>query len=325
MAATAGRTRVFASPLARRLAREADVDLGTVRGSGPGGRVRRQDLEAFLAVRAGGGLGRTDHAGVPSALISIDPTAAPQTLRRDISGGHLETPLPLATAPDRLVRPTLPATFGQRIAQSKSAIPHFYLTVDCIIDRTLEVRDDLNRRGAPIGLALTMEDFILRAVALSMVELPHVNAVWLDDHVGIYHAVDISLVVEGGSGLVAPVIRNADRKGLGEISSESRALMAQAMDGSLMPEQCAGGSFAIFSLGSRGVRTFSAIVPAPQACILAVGAAQRSAVVRNGEIAQATVMSCTLSVDHRVVDGVAAAELLAAVKRRIEDPQLMLL
>jgi pyruvate dehydrogenase E2 component (dihydrolipoamide acetyltransferase) len=217
------------------------------------------------------------------------------------------------------------AQFWQRIAESKPAVPHFYLTVDCAIDRLLELQGDLNRRMAGLGPELTIDDFILRAAALSLVEYPRANAVWCGDHIRLYRSVDIAFVVGSSGGSAMPVLRDAGGKGLSALASESRVLTAKVQDGTLTPELCEGGSFTIFHLAAHGIRTFQAIIPTSHACALAIGAPQQAVVVRDGKIAQATIMSCSLSVDHRVVDGSLGAELLAAFKRRIEDPLLMLL
>ena len=212
---------------------------------------------------------------------------------------------------------------AKRMAESKSSVPHFYLRVDCTIDELLKVRAEINKRVAPAKI--TINDIVIRACALALREVPAANVSWAGDGSMIRRgAVDISVAVAVPGGLVTPIVRTADRKGLVAISEEMKALAERARQGKLAPEEYQGGSFSISNLGMYGIRSFDAIINPPQAAILAVGAGAQRPVVRDGQIVPATVMSCTLSVDHRVVDGATGAELLGAIRRNLEYPPAML-
>jgi pyruvate dehydrogenase E2 component (dihydrolipoamide acetyltransferase) len=202
-------------------------------------------------------------------------------------------------------------------------VPHFYLTVDYKLDKLLALRSELNQRGD--GVKLSVNDFIIRAVALGLRKVPAANASFSETAIRLYDEVDISVAVATPAGLLTPIIRHADQKGLAAISSEMKALAAKAKDGKLKPEEFQGGGFSISNLGMYGIKDFAAIINPPQGCILAVGAGEQRPVVIDGALAIATVMSCTLSVDHRVVDGAIGAEFLAALRGLIEDPLTMLL
>jgi pyruvate dehydrogenase E2 component (dihydrolipoamide acetyltransferase) len=210
---------------------------------------------------------------------------------------------------------------AKRLQESKQTIPHFYLTVDCRIDELLKMRKRIN----DTGLKVSVNDFVVRAVALALREVPAANAAWTDEALLLFEDVDISVAVATPNGLITPIVKNADQKGLAAISDEVKALAAKARDGKLRPEEFTGGGFTISNLGMFGIKDFAAIINPPQSCILAVGAGEQRPVVNGAAIEIATVMSCTLSVDHRSVDGAVGAEFLGAFKRRIEDPALMLL
>ena len=289
--------RIFASPLARRMAERAGLDLAALRGTGPRGRIVRADVEAALS------------EGPPQAASEAPPPVAP----------------PPAGAGDEIVPHTnMRKTIARRLSESKRTVPHFYLTVDCEIDRLLATRRKFAERGGA-GRGISVNDFVIRAAALALREVPDANASWSDDGIVRYAAVDVSVAVATGGGVIAPVVRNADRKGLGEISAEMKDLAARARSGGLRPEEYQGGTFSISNLGMYGVREFSAIVNPPQSAILAVGAGEPRPVVRDGALAVATVATCTLSCDHRVVDGAVGARLLAAFKGFVEYPSTMLL
>lgn len=285
--AISGESRVFATPLARRMASQAGLDIAGIVGSGPRGRVVKADIDAAMwAERA--------------------PTAAP-------GAGHGETVR--LSAMRRVI--------AERMTESKSTIPHFYLTVDCEIDAMLAVRAEINRRAAPSKVSVN--DVIIRACAAALHEVPEANVSWAGEGRLICHkAIDISVAVAVQGGLVTPIVRDADRKGLIEIAEETKQLAARARDGKLDPSEYQGGSFTVSNLGMYGVKQFDAVINPPQACILAVGAAEQRPVVRDGQLAVAAVMTCTLSVDHRVVDGATAAGFLGAVKSLIEYPPAML-
>jgi pyruvate dehydrogenase E2 component (dihydrolipoamide acetyltransferase) len=300
--------RIFASPLARRVASEKGVDLATVTGSGPHGRIIRQDVEQAVGKP---GAGKAAAAGQAT-------TKAPA-----ISGtqGFGEG------AFDLIPHSSMRKTIARRLQESKQFVPHFYLTVDFEIDRLLKLREEINAaapKEGPGAYKLSVNDFVIKACALALKQVPAANASWSDDGVKMYKTADISVAVAIPNGLVTPIIRDADSKRLTEISSEMKALAGRAKDGKLKPEDYTGGSFSVSNLGMFGIKNFSAIINPPQACILAVGAGTQQPVVHNGELAVATVMSATLSVDHRVVDGAIGAQYIAALKRLIEQPLGML-
>jgi pyruvate dehydrogenase E2 component (dihydrolipoamide acetyltransferase) len=301
--------RVFASPLARRIAAEKGVDLTAVTGSGPHGRIIRQDVEQ--AVGKGG-------TAAKAAAGTAAPAKAPA-----ISGtqGFGEG------AFDLVPHTNMRKTIARRLQESKQFVPHFYLTVDFELDRLLKLREEINAaapKDGPGAYKLSVNDFVIKACALALKQVPTANASWSDDGVKMYKTADISVAVAIPGGLVTPIIRAAESKRLTEISGEMKALAGRAKDGKLKPEDYTGGSFSVSNLGMFGIKNFSAIINPPQSCILAVGAGEQRAVVHGGQLAVATVMSATLSVDHRVVDGAIGAEYLAALKRLIEQPLGML-
>ena len=219
---------------------------------------------------------------------------------------------------------TMRKVIAERMAHSKSTVPHFYLTVDCEIDELLKARKKLSERLGETPLTVT--DIIIRACGLALMEIPDANVGWESDGMmRRYHTADISVAVAIEGGLITPIVRGADKKGLSEISATVRDLATRAREGKLAPEEYQGGSFTISNLGMFGIKQFDAVINEPQGCILAVGAGEPRPVVKNGELAVATVMSCTLSCDHRVVDGATGAKLLGAIKRLIEYPPAMLL
>ncbi len=284
--------RVLASPLARRMAEQQGVDLAAVNGSGPNGRVVKADIEGYAG-------------GAPSAAAA--PAAAGET--------------PYDLVPVNNIRKVV----ARRLTESKQQVPHFYLTVDCEIDAMLAVRADLNSRAKDGEFKISVNDVVIKAAAVALMEVPAANASWSDDGIKMYKQADISVAVAIDDGLITPIVRNANGKGLRTISDEMRDLSARAREGRLTPEEFQGGTFSISNLGMYGVKDFQAVINPPQGCILAVGAGEQRAIVKDGALAIATVMSCTLSVDHRVVDGAVGAEFLIAFKALIEDPLGMLL
>ena len=215
-------------------------------------------------------------------------------------------------------------TIARRLTESKQQVPHFYLTVDCEIDGLLELRKTLNDK-ADGAYKLSVNDLVIKAAAIALRRVPKANASWTDEGVKLYKSADISVAVAIEGGLITPVVRQADNKGLETISLEMKELSERAREGKLGPEEYQGGTFSISNLGMYGIKDFCAVINPPQACILAVGAGEQRPVVKDGALAVATVMSCTLSVDHRAVDGAIGAEYLGAFKRLIEDPLGMLL
>jgi pyruvate dehydrogenase E2 component (dihydrolipoamide acetyltransferase) len=234
-----------------------------------------------------------------------------------------------AIGPHKLVPlSTMRRVIARRLTESKQQVPHFYLTVDCEIDKLLAGRAALNAKSpekGPGAFKLSVNDFVIKAVAVALRQVPAANASYSDDGLLMWDNVDISVAVAIPGGLITPIVRNADAKGLAQISNEMKDLAARAKDGKLKPEEFQGGGFSISNLGMFGIKEFAAVINPPQGAILAIGAGEQRPVVRNGALAIATVMSCTLSVDHRVVDGAVGAEFLAAFKRIVEDPLAMLL
>lgn len=286
--------RVFASPLAKRLAANANFDLKGVQGSGPNGRIVKADVEKAIA------------AGPRSApKAAAAQSSAPGTL-----GSYKAVP-----------NSSMRKIIAKRLQESKQTVPHFYLTVDYVIDDLLKLRKDVNEKG---GYKISVNDFVIKACAIALKKMPHVNASWAEDDIHVYDDVDISVAVATPEGLITPIVRKADQKSLSAISAEMKDLASRAKDKKLKLEEFQGGGFSISNLGMFGVKDFAAIINPPQACILAVGAGEQRPVVKNGALAIANVMSCTLSVDHRVVDGAVGAEFLQVLKGLIENPLTML-
>ncbi|MCM0021428.1 MAG: pyruvate dehydrogenase complex dihydrolipoamide acetyltransferase, partial [Tagaea sp.] len=274
--------RVFASPLAKRMAEQGGLDLAKIKGSGPGGRVVKHDVEAALS---GGGAKKS---AAPAAAASAPAQAAVSSSALAGIGPHKLVPLS-----------TMRKVIARRLTESKQQVPHFYLTVDCEIDKLLAGRAALNARSpekGPGAFKLSVNDFIIKAVAVALRQVPNANASFSDDGMLLWDNVDISVAVAIPGGLITPIIKDADKKGLVGISNAMKDLAARAKDGKLKPEEFQGGTFSISNLGMFGIKDFAAVINPPQGCILAVGAGEQRPVVKNGALAVATVMSCTLSV-----------------------------
>ena len=299
--------RIIASPLARRMASQAGLDLAGVSGTGPNGRIVKADVEAAIA----GG------ASAAPAAASAAPAGAPAAPTN-------AEKLPFEPEFELEAHSTMRKTIARRLTESKQQVPHFYLTVDCEIDELLTLRKTLNEKGDG-AYKLSVNDLVIKAAAIALRRVPKANASWTDEGVKLYKSADIAVAVAIDGGLITPVVRQADYKGMETISSEMKELSARARDGNLGPEEYQGGTFSISNLGMYGIKDFCAVINPPQACILAVGAGEQRPVVKDGALAVATVMSCTLSVDHRAVDGAIGAEYLGAFKTLIEDPLNMLL
>ena len=297
--------RIFASPLARRMAKQAGLALEAIAGTGPNGRIVKADIEAAIAAAA---------AAPAAAVAASAPAAAP-------AAPPAHAPVAYRDAPASTMRKVI----AQRLQEAKREVPHFYLTVDCAVDALLETRAQLNERSDAYNLSVN--DFVIRAAALALRKVPAANASWVDGALRQYQSADISVAVAIDDGLVTPIVRNADGKGLAEISAEVKELAgrARAKPMALAPEEYQGGTFSVSNLGMYGIKEFAAIINPPQSMILAVGTAEQRPVVKDGALAIATMMSCTLSVDHRVVDGALGATFLQAFKGLIEDPLTMLL
>ena len=315
-AAGNGANRTFASPLARRMAEQAGLDLGSLTGSGPHGRIIKVDIEAALA----GGVPAAPPAAAPTgnALVPA-PAAAPAASGPSAKDLADLLGMTYEAVPNSNMRKTI----ARRLGEAKQTIPHFYLSIDCELDNLLAVRKELNARDE--GFKLSVNDFVIRASALALKAVPAANASWTDAEILLYDHADVSVAVATPNGLITPVIKQAEGKGLAQISNEMKDLAGRAREGKLKPEEYQGGTFSVSNLGMYGITEFAAIINPPQGCILAVGAGQQRPVVKDGALAVATVMTCTLSVDHRVVDGAVGAEFLAAFKKLIEDPLAMLL
>ncbi|CAB3692680.1 dihydrolipoamide acetyltransferase family protein [Achromobacter pestifer] len=286
--------RLFASPSARRLARLMGVDLHALAGSGPGGRIVRVDIE---------------HA---AAQTRPAPDAKPAPAASDLPGGR----------GDLTPHTPMRATIARRLVQSKQQVPHFYLSVDCRMDAVMAARESLNQRAqaGPDPVRYSVNDLLLLAVARAVERVPEINAQWTDEGILHHQQVDLSVAVALASGLITPIVRDAGRMGLRELSAQVRLLAEQARSGRLRPEQYEGGSLTVSNLGMHGVRSFAAIINPPQSAILAAGAVTRQPVVEGDALAIGHVMSLTLSADHRVVDGALGARFLKEVRHFLEHP-----
>ncbi len=308
--------RIFASPLARRMAKQAGIDLSGLHGSGPNGRIIRTDIEAAQQ----GGAAKAAPAPVSQPAAAAAPAAALPAPK---------PPAPAVNAPHTLLPNTaMRKVIARRLSESKQTVPHFYVSMDIELDAMLKLRADLNAKSAkdgPGAFKLSVNDLVIKAAAVVLRRIPKVNSTFTEDNVVLYDDVDISVAVSIPDGLITPIIRKADQKGLATISNEMKDLAARARAGKLRPEEFQGGGFSVSNMGMYGVSNFAAIINPPQAGILAVAAGTQRPVVRDGQLAIATVMTCTLSVDHRVVDGALAAEWIAEFKRVVEDPLSLML
>ncbi len=291
--------RVAASPLAKRIAAEKNLNLSTISGSGPRGRIVKDDVLSY----SGKGASSCSRHGVVTRNPQEYQAVKNNNVRKIIA---------------------------KRLLESKQTVPHFYLSVDLQIDKLLDVRKSLNEladvdsKGVP-AYKISVNDLVTKAVALALRAVPAANSSWTDEAILLYNNVDVSIAVAVDGGLLTPIVRNADQKSIPEISNEIKALAKKARDGKLQPEEFQGGGFSISNLGMYGIDSFQAIINPPQSCILAVGAGVEKPIVENGEISIATIMNVTLSSDHRSVDGAVGAEFLKALKKFIENPVAMLI
>jgi pyruvate dehydrogenase E2 component (dihydrolipoamide acetyltransferase) len=297
--------RVFASPLARRMAQQAGIDLKAVQGSGPHGRIVKADVEKAPK-------------GAAAPAVAAGKAAAPAA-----SGPGARQLADLLKMPYKLEPLSgMRKTIARRLTESKQTVPHFYLTIDTEIDELLSLRKRLNDKT---DAKISVNDFVIRAVALALKKVPTANASYDDSGMMYYEHADISVAVATPNGLITPIIKAAEGKGLTQIATEMKDLAARARDGKLKPDEFQGGTFSISNLGMFGIKQFEAVINPPQGCILAIGAGEQRPIVRNGQIVPATIMTCTLSVDHRAVDGAVGAQFLQAFKGFIDDPLTMLL
>jgi pyruvate dehydrogenase E2 component (dihydrolipoamide acetyltransferase) len=303
--------RVFASPLARRLAKDAGIDLSRVTGSGPHGRVVAHDIEA---AKKGGGMRAPAAAGAPAIQVPSD-----EQIRALFEEGSYEF------VPHDGMRKTI----AKRLVESKSTIPHYYLTVDVELDALLAARQSINS-ASPMGedgkprFRVSVNDLLIKALALALIKIPDANVTWTEGGMLKHKHADVGVAVAIPNGLITPIVRHADEKSLSSISNEMRDLAGRARNRKLKPMEYQGGTTALSNLGMLGIKEFSAVINPPHSTILAVGAGEERAVVRKGKIEVATVMTATLSADHRAVDGALGAELLTAFKSFVEKPISML-
>ncbi len=284
--ATSSGGRVKASPLAKRIAEQEGVNLSFVQGTGPNGRIVKSDV---LNAPKGGGAGVVRRNAVEAVSI-----------------------------PNNNMRKVV----ARRLTESKQTVPHFYLSVDLNIDALLSAREALNKKGKD-KYKISVNDLVIKAAAMALRDVPAANASWSEAAIIQYNNIDISVAVAIDGGLITPIVKNADQKTIVQISSEIKDLAKRAKENALKPEEFQGGGFSVSNLGMYGVKNFQAIINPPQACILAVGAGEQKPVVKNGQVVISNIMNCTLSVDHRVVDGAIGATFLQAFKAYIEEPVLM--
>ncbi len=312
-AAADGANRVFASPLARRMAKEAGIEVGRIQGSGPHGRIVARDVEA---AKSGKGLAAAPAAaaGIPFAI------QAPS----DDKIRALFEPDSYEVIPHDNIRKVI----ARRLVEAKLTIPHFYLTLDCNIGKLLAAREEINaaapkdKDGKP-AYKLSVNDFVIKALAVALQRIPDANVTWTEGGMLKHKHSDIGVAVSIPGGLITPVVRHAEVKSLSVISNEMKDYAARARAKKLKPEEYQGGSSAVSNLGMYGIKDFAAVINPPHATILAVGAGEERAIVKNGKIEAAWIMSITLSTDHRAVDGALGAELIGAFKTLIENPVMM--
>jgi len=282
--------RLFATPLAKRLAKQRDIDLSLLTGSGPNGRILKIDIENFKEEKKS----------------QVDN-------------------IPLSNNNSELIKnSSMRKTIAERLVKSKNEAPHFYLSIDCNIEQLLKARSTINSKSND-EYKISVNDMIIKAASATLLKVPKANASWENENTRYFKNTDISVAVAIDGGLITPIIKNVEFKGLLEISNEMKTLAQKAKEGKLKPEDYIGGSFSISNLGMYGIKEFSAVINPPQGCILAIGVREQRAIVTNNQISIATMMTVTLSCDHRVVDGAVGAEYLSKFKEFIENPSLMLL
>jgi len=311
--------RPFASPLARRLAKDAGLDLSKVQGSGPHGRIVERDIEA------------AKQGGAAKAAPAAAPAAAPKPAAAPLAAGPSDEATKKLFEPgsyEEIPHDGMRKTIARRLTEAKQTIPHFYLTVDCELDALLKLRAELNaaapeKDGKPT-YKLSVNDMVIKALALALRDKPEANVSWTEAVMLRHKQVDVGVAVAIPNGLITPIIRDAARKTLSQISNETKDLAGRAKNRKLKPEEYQGGTTAVSNLGMYGVKEFTAVINPPHSTIIAVSAGEQRAVVKNGALAIATVMSVTLSADHRAVDGALGAELMQAFKGYIEKPMAML-
>jgi pyruvate dehydrogenase E2 component (dihydrolipoamide acetyltransferase) len=308
-----GHDRTFSSPLARRLAKEAGIELARISGSGPHGRVIARDVE-----EAKSGKGLKAPAAAPAGAPSIAPSMSDKQIRALFEDGSYEV----------IPHDGMRRTIAQRLTASVQTVPHFYLTMDCNIGKLVEAREEINasapkdKDGKP-AYKLSVNDFVIKALALALQRIPNANVSWTDGGMLKHRHSDVGVAVAMPGGLITPIIRKAETKPISAISAEMKDFAARARARKLKPEEYQGGTTAVSNLGMYGIKDFTAVINPPHATILAVGTGEDRAIVKNGKIEVAQIMSVTLSCDHRAVDGALGAELIGAFKMLIENPVMM--
>src|SRR5580698_5246124 len=313
--AGAGTNRIFSSPLARRLAKDAGIELNRIQGTGPHGRVIARDVKA---AKSGQGL-RAPAAAAPASAPLIAPSMSDQQIRALYDDGSY----------DFVPHDGMRRTIAQRLTASVQTIPHFYLTIDCDIGKLLEAREAINAaapkdKDGKAAYKLSVNDFVIKALGLALQRVPDANVSWTDAGMLKHKHSDVGVAVAMPNGLITPIIRNAETKSLSAISNEMKELAARARARKLKPNEYQGGTTSVSNLGMYGIKDFTAVINPPQSTILAVGTGEERAVVRNGKIEAAHIMSVTMSCDHRAVDGALGAVLIGAFKALIENPVMML-
>ena len=283
-------TRIFVSPLAKRIAKQRDIDLSLINGSGPNGRILKTDIENFNNNK--------------------------NLLKNKITTNNSNSEL--------IKNSSMRKTIAERLVQSKNEAPHFYLSLDCNIDQLLKIRSMINLKSND-KYKISVNDMIIKAASSSLIKVPKANASWENENTRYFNNTDISVAVAIDGGLITPIIKDVQSKGLLEISEDMKLLANKAKDGKLLPEEYVGGSFSISNLGMYGIKEFSAVINPPQGAILAVGSGEKRPIVLNDQLTIASIMTVTLSCDHRVVDGAVGAQFLKVFKDFIENPSLMLL
>jgi pyruvate dehydrogenase E2 component (dihydrolipoamide acetyltransferase) len=308
-----GHARIFSSPLARRLAKEAGIELARINGSGPHGRVIARDVE-----EARSGKGLKAPAAAPAGAPSIAPSMSDKQIRALYEDGSYEV----------IPHDGMRRTIAQRLTASVQTIPHFYLTMDCNIGKLVEAREEINaaapkdKDGKP-AYKLSVNDFVIKALAIALQRIPNANVSWTDGGMLKHKHSDVGVAVAMPGGLITPIIRKAETKPISIISAEMKDFAARARARKLKPEEYQGGTTAVSNLGMYGIKDFTAVINPPHATILAVGAGEERAIVKHGKIEVAQIMSVTMSCDHRAVDGALGAELIGAFKTLIENPVMM--
>jgi pyruvate dehydrogenase E2 component (dihydrolipoamide acetyltransferase) len=299
--------RIFASPLARRMAAQAGIDLSTIKGTGPHGRIVKRDLE-------GAPTGAAKPAAAPVAAAAAEPRKVQSLAQMGIPDGSYDL-IPLDGMRKAIAR---------RLTDSFRDVPHFPLTIDCEIDGLLAARSKVNALLEKDGVKVSVNDFVIKASAMALKAVPEANASYSPEGIAMHHHADVAMAVAIDGGLITPIIRKAETKTLSQIATESKDLAKRARDRKLKPEEFQGGTFSVSNLGMFGIKAFASIINEPQGAIMSVGAGEQRPVVKNGQLAVATVMTVTLTCDHRVVDGAIGAKFLQVFKAMIEDPVTML-